>query len=605
MSINISAIISTTIPEGLHNFPASWSISPTSSLPPTPARSPTPSSNYTTPPRTPTPRPPSHNLSESPFTLADPARLPSKKLTPRPSSHTPCQRASDIQVNMAAQGVLAANNTPQSTSSNFTTPSRIPAPRPQSHHLSISPFTLAPPARLPSKKITPSPSSHDPCQRGNDTQVSMAAQGVLAAISTSRSPSSNFTTPSRLSAPRPQSHHLSVSPFTLASPAWLLSKRLTPSPSSHAPLLMATDIQVNMAAQDILTANSTPQSTSTSTTRSQQIHKKITRLLLDLETIDSPNPYSFYRSLQPRINNNYFSDADGNRLSAPLAQKLNMHLYLSPCNRPLTPADECWRALHLAPLQKYILPSPTSERWARLLLTWHEQNKQGTILKHTYAAAIDRKAWNFYLDDKPAKIYAKCLAQLILRPIHTALKTIYHLSVVAPLLYEISQTRHRRQSKQDGLKNMLKSLADIVRTPLYGLAIKITSAAILMLGPFLPDGMYAGRALLGKIEQMANWGKKHASWTMAGCFQPFDMSALEAYQFDDCKKDTLYYSDDPLERQLTNFGRRLIHYRRHNFDIFSCFRLKDDEAYLSPILAGQPSLLPSPQPLHSLHRSML
>src|SRR5262249_46850715 len=142
--------------------------------------------------------------------------------------------------------------------------------------------------------------------------------------------------------------------------------------------------------------------------------------------------------------------------------------------------------------------------------------------------------------------------------------------------------RHQ-QTIDDCLRNSIRSLADIVRTPLFGLASLVTSIAILLASPFNSELLLSGRRLLGKIEVLANWGVKKSPWTLGFCFQPLDLSFLNTYEGRQEEKDTLYSSDDPLEKQLTHFARSAIHYRQTHIDITTCQKESMDEAYNSLI----------------------
>jgi hypothetical protein len=67
------------------------------------------------------------------------------------------------------------------------------------------------------------------------------------------------------------------------------------------------------------------------------------------------------------------------------------------------------------------------------------------------------------------------------------------------------------------------------------------------------------------------------------CFQPLDFSFLSIYEGKKEEEDTLYSSDDPLDRQLTHFARSAIHYRQTHIDITTCQTESFDEPYSSPI----------------------
>src|ERR1700722_6763969 len=203
------------------------------------------------------------------------------------------------------------------------------------------------------------------------------------------------------------------------------------------------------------------------------------------------------------------------------------------CPTPLvSPIDEVWKNKYSPELEKYIIPT-NNPRWGRLLMSWNEVQSDGTVHSHKYAACIDLQEQNFYLDDLPGKIYRKCLVQTCARPLHTIIKTLYHLCMI-PIFIELGKSVFGSQSLGGSFTNCIKSLADIVRTPLYGLTIMIVSVALLVIGPFAPDSIYSYRKVLGEIEQAQNWGytgwSGKAVWTLSSCFQPFELSYLSRYE---------------------------------------------------------------------------
>lgn len=257
-----------------------------------------------------------------------------------------------------------------------------------------------------------------------------------------------------------------------------------------------------------------------------------------------------------------------------------------PCQALFQPPlnEEEWKSLFLEKLQKNIHPLVKNDpRWGNLIMIWHEKKADNTTIKHIYAACIDRRDSSFYLDCPPGRIYAKCVAQLLFRPLHIALKTFYHLTVVLPVINEVGKSLTEQRASKTFLRNLGKSMLDIVRTPLYGTVMMVKSAALLCRGPGNPARLYEGRAALGKIEKHANWGEKETIWILAGCFQPFDISVLQTYEAGKFQ-DTIYPSEEPLNKQLTHFCRRLVRHQRKFFNLFAWHRLKPNEAYISPCI---------------------
>lgn len=231
------------------------------------------------------------------------------------------------------------------------------------------------------------------------------------------------------------------------------------------------------------------------------------------------------------------------------------------------------------------------ERFGRLLLTWPEIKPNGRRLVHNYAVCVDTRTWQFYFDCRPRKIFAKCFGQLLLRPLHAVAKTIYHLSMV-PILMEIKRTCQRQHCWRAGVGNAVRSLIDCIWTPLYSTALIITSVAVLAMGLLVPSSLYRGRACLGALECMGNWGTKHTAWTLAPCFQPFPVTVLDAPKYGRHYANTEYPEGDELAVRLTNFARSLVHNKRKHRDLFdACMRLDENTAYVSSILEVAPEPL--------------
>lgn len=221
--------------------------------------------------------------------------------------------------------------------------------------------------------------------------------------------------------------------------------------------------------------------------------------------------------------------------------------------------------------------------WGRLIAQWDEKKSDGSTVRHVYASSIDGRDGSLYLDCRPGLIFAKCFAQLLLRPLHTLVKTVYHAAMI-PILTDLPKLFKRQMQAADFSANAIRSIKDIMRTPVYGLALMAASIAVLVSGVFHPASIYEGRRLLGKIEEEANHGRKHTSWTLAKCFQPIPLNALTWFEAQDWSHDTLYPSSSPIDRQLANFARSRIRKKRERIDPFSCSKLPLSQKYVSPVL---------------------
>lgn len=244
------------------------------------------------------------------------------------------------------------------------------------------------------------------------------------------------------------------------------------------------------------------------------------------------------------------------------------------------------RADYITQLQEHILPEYVSTggelNWGRLICTWH-QKRGDEIVTHTYAACVDAYEGSIYVDCRPLKIFAKCVAHLFARPLHALIKTVYSLSLY-PIFRQIVKFNQSPLAKEEKIKNLFKAAADIVMTPVYGVILTVATVAVLIMGLFSPENLYEGRKLLGKIELASNWGDGHSAWTLTECFQPYPLEILGQYGYLEFEKDTVYPDGSPLEKQLANFARAHIRHKHKAFDYFECRKLKKDDVYHSPVL---------------------
>lgn len=239
-----------------------------------------------------------------------------------------------------------------------------------------------------------------------------------------------------------------------------------------------------------------------------------------------------------------------------------------------------------------------NSKWGRIDAVWIE-NKSGEQLTHEYFALINKETGDIYLDCSKKKIYVKLLTHAIVRPILIFGKTLYHTFFFISIPHIIAKTviNGKAQKLSGGaiatqcLKNSFKSLADIVRTPAYGVAMLVVSATALIIGPLAPRSLYTLREAIGALVQSLNWNDREEYMNdVFLCFQPLrNIERMKtSTPYDDDR--TVYPNGDPYEDEsvaimvgLSNYARQNVEFRRNNRSPFNdCFRkLNPNEAYVS------------------------
>jgi hypothetical protein len=221
-----------------------------------------------------------------------------------------------------------------------------------------------------------------------------------------------------------------------------------------------------------------------------------------------------------------------------------------------------------------------NEKWGRIICEWTEFKKDAKKLHHTYAAIIHLQKEDLYLDCRCRKIFAKCVVLSITRPLHTLLKTAWHLSMI-PIAYEIFKWIRNPSTKTDVLKNSVRSIVDIFRTPIYGITLTIISLVGAVIIPFSLKKAYDIREIYGNVEYDFLWKQKKTFWTLAPCFHSFfnineDVSYLSCLEdYPDTDYSHCFYTKDHelihLKVRLINFTRGKIIYRRRHWNLFDQF----------------------------------
>lgn len=233
---------------------------------------------------------------------------------------------------------------------------------------------------------------------------------------------------------------------------------------------------------------------------------------------------------------------------------------MQPINR------EKWISEHQNEITKYLEPHDQAEgsKWRTLAPTWFtSENKKIFILDRI----VNMHTLEMYETPREISTCFKCWALSIGRPLHTLLKTAYHLALPLSIPAEVIRAIISCDREKEGCKDIAykafvyagRSVADIVRTPIAGTIltiIAVVGALTPLLTYCLPNLIHEVRAAAAKVERWMNWGERHNFWTLAHCFQGTDV--FEFYNKEKCSQkleDTIYPSDDPIFVALNNYAR--------------------------------------------------
>jgi|GEM_PF-3061381 len=227
-----------------------------------------------------------------------------------------------------------------------------------------------------------------------------------------------------------------------------------------------------------------------------------------------------------------------------------------------------------------------NSKWGRLVCQWNEDKG----LHHKYATLVNLNTGDIYLDCSKKKIYAKFILHTLLRPFNIIFKTVYHVSVPISIPHIIYKTcvKGRKNESSGGeiakncFKNSFNSLADIIRTPVYGVAMTIVSIAALIIGPLAPKVLYDLRESIGMLVQSLHRSDKFVD-DLFGCFQP--IKNLKTINKDNKKhSDTIYSKNSDHIKGTNNFARSQVKFRREHWAIFNQTfgKLDPNVTYISP-----------------------
>ena len=242
------------------------------------------------------------------------------------------------------------------------------------------------------------------------------------------------------------------------------------------------------------------------------------------------------------------------------------------------------------------LPAKEGAKWGNLQVTWKEkiEGREETI-DHIYQFTKNRENGDLYLDCTKGKIWTKFLLHIVLEPIILTGKIVFHgtgLATISGLYQEIQQIKEEEQEQEQSISLKTKVIrcltvigktgVDIVRIPVYGLAMEVVAIASLIIGPFAPkEILYEMRNIAGKIDLALHRGDKTNPWIIFRCFQSIGNIDME---WNTHYEDTLYGDEgvedtscedngvNNLNHFLINLARAQIRFRRTSRALFNCYK---------------------------------
>lgn len=189
----------------------------------------------------------------------------------------------------------------------------------------------------------------------------------------------------------------------------------------------------------------------------------------------------------------------------------------------------------------------------RIVSIWNEIKPDGVTLRHIYASGLDKQN-NVFLDCRKRLIFSKVFFSTLARPIHGIIKICYHLSMI-PVAKAIFLGLRDNISGKETLKNIALSFADIIRTPLYEIAMSIVGLAGILIAPFAPTTIYKCREIIGKLETTLFREKFHC-FALTPCFTPVTLDHIFA-------KHTLWNLRTLIHYNDIDYGQHSI---KHLYD---------------------------------------
>lgn len=141
---------------------------------------------------------------------------------------------------------------------------------------------------------------------------------------------------------------------------------------------------------------------------------------------------------------------------------------------------------------------------------------------------VNCKNKKVYVNDSKLIIAKKLTGLSVITPWILIAKTIYHLLFPVSLAHQFYYVLKEAKNQAPVEKNLSlkiikiigKNFLDMLKTPLYAIAMTVVAISTLILSIFKREFLYEGREIFGKMLLSLNWGEKKNLWTYAPCMIP-------------------------------------------------------------------------------------
>jgi hypothetical protein len=177
-----------------------------------------------------------------------------------------------------------------------------------------------------------------------------------------------------------------------------------------------------------------------------------------------------------------------------------------------------WKANNEYFLQRYVTNIPNGLGEITYGITSEKKNVDITD-------EVDLTTFDLYMKDTDDRIGKIFFSMILVRPLKTIIKTMYHLCLPISIPREIYISILRdNKSNINYLKLAInatgKTVVDIIRTPLYGIVLTIVAVCGSLAFFVKKDSLKNLRKLHGQIELSLHWGNKFRC--LVECFLPKD-----------------------------------------------------------------------------------